>query len=99
MSTVVTLAEDLSPDFQAGTTTIGTAATQVLPIQIDVCKGVQLKADAGNSGVIHIGRSNVTTTDGMPLAAGEGLFIPVSDVTKITAIATAVSQKIYWLSV
>lgn len=99
MSTAVNLVEDLSPDFQVGVTVIGTTSSQVLPIEIDVCKGVQLKADPANTGIIHIGRSNVTASTGMPLAAGEGLFIPVSDVTKISAVASAAAQNLHWLTV
>lgn len=42
--------------------------------------GIEIKADVNNSGVVYIGDSNVTSTNGYPLAVissvGESVFIP-----------------------
>ena len=101
----VNIVEDLSPDFWTGSKAIGNGAiVQLFSADLPVQKGVQLKADATNAGIIYVGKSNVTAasadvTDGMPLAAGEGIFIPVKDITKIYMIASQAAQEIYWMAV
>jgi len=87
-----------------GRTVIGTSATQIITLMPDAIKGVQLKAGPTNTGVIYVGVSGVTAatavgTDGTPLSAGEGLFVPIKDVTLLYAIASAPAQDLYWLVV
>ncbi len=96
--------EAVQPFDHASVSSIGTTAVQLkstLP-GWPVRKGVQIKADAGNSGTVYIGLSDVTkgdvaATDGFPLAAGEGLFVPCNDITLIYAIGSASGQKVYYL--
>lgn len=66
--------------------------------------GFTIKAGTSNSGVVYVGvNSNVTAnssaaTDGVPLAAGESIFIPraiASDVTGIYCIGSAAGQKVF----
>src|SRR5687767_2707097 len=57
--------------------------------------GVLLKALTTNTGIVWVGDSGIDggTTDGFPLAAGESISIPVSDPSRIYAIATG-TQKL-----
>ena len=100
MSTTTDIAQDLSDDFNVGNTTVGTSAVQVIPVDLKNLKGVQLKAHADNAGVVYIGKEgSVAVAASFPLAAGEGLFIPVKDITKIWSIASEASQAIRWFAV
>lgn len=100
----VDIVEDLSSDFWTGSLAVGAAAVQLLPTPLPVQKGVQIKADAANTGIIYVGKLGVTAasadvTDGLPIAAGEGIFVPIKDVTKIYIISDTAAQESYWMAV
>ena len=83
---------------------IDTAAEQITATSFAAKKGVVVKADLANSGIIYIGNSDVTdgdtaATDGIPLSAGESLFVEVDNPNKLYAIGSAVNQKVYWMAV
>lgn len=64
--------------------------------------GVRLKADIANTGVVYVGKSDVTAgtvaaTDGYPLSAGEEVAIPIDDATKLYGRSSAGTNKIYVL--
>jgi len=88
-----------------GRTIIGTSAAQIITGNMpNSTKGIQLKAGPTNTGVVYVGRAGVTdgdtvATDGMPLQASEGIFVPIEDVTLLYAIASAASQDLYWFIV
>jgi|GEM_PF-1767258 len=80
---------------------IGAAVAPLTAAAVLATKGVQLRAADANSGVVYVGQSTLTAdtadaTDGYPLAAGETLFVPVNDASKIFLRATAESQKVFW---
>jgi hypothetical protein len=82
---------------------VGTTAVQLTTAAAHQSKGVQLKADAANSGTVYVGNSNVTAgttdaTDGFPLAGGEGLFVPVDDPSKVYVIGSAAGQNVFWFA-
>jgi len=105
MSLDTNLHEDVVDEFYHGRTVIDTSAAQVVAANVpNAVKGLQLKAGPTNSATIYIGKFWVTmsgpaSTDGLPLLAGEGLFVPVKDVSSIYAIATDVSQDLHWFMV
>ena len=104
MTKTVDLMEDLSPEFWTGSLAVGAAAVQLLPQKLAVLKGVQIKCDSTNTGLVYVGKSGVTaasadSTDGIELAAGEGIFIPIKDVTKIYIISDTAAQEVYWMAV
>lgn len=83
---------------------IDTAAEQITSTSFACKFGLTLKADATNTGILYIGNSDVTAgstaaTDGIPLAAGESITIPVTNSNIPYAIASANNQKIYWIGV
>jgi hypothetical protein len=83
---------------------VGTTAVALTTTSVTATKGVQLRAADANTGVVYVGKSTVTTdsadaTDGYPLAAGESLFVPVDDASKIYLRATAASQKVFWFAI
>lgn len=100
MAGIVTISEDLAPVFYVDNTTVGTSEVQVIPQALKILKGVQLKALSANSGIIYISNEGgASTSTGFPLSAGEGIFIPIKNVTKIRAISDTVSQSLRWLAI
>ena len=84
-------------EFHAGQMSVGTTPA-VLPHQ-RAYKGVRVKADASNTGVIYVGPSTVSASTGYPLAKGEEVLIAVEDPALVSVVADAGGQKIAWLSV
>jgi len=84
---------------------VDTAAEPLVSGSKRATRGVQLKAAAENSGTIYVGADSGVTagtldaTDGFPLAAGEGLFLPIDDAGKVFVIASANNQRVFWLAI
>lgn len=83
---------------------IDTAAEQITTTSMPAKKGVLVRADPDNTGILYLGNSDVTAesaaaTDGYPLYAGEAVFIEVNDANKIYAIASANNQACFFLVV
>lgn len=83
---------------------IGTSAVQLTATSIDCLRGVVIKAANANTGTLYVGNSDVTAdsadaTDGFELGSGESAFVEIDDVSKVYVIASAASQKAFWMSV
>ena len=80
---------------------IGTTAVQLTAVSSTITQGVQLKAANSNSGSIYIGslsgvtNGSIDATDGFELAAGESLFVPIDDPSKIYVIGSATGKKVF----
>lgn len=61
-------------------------------------KGVIVKALPGNTGIVYVGLTGVTTITGFPLEAGETVTIPVDDANKVYARADADNQGVAWIT-
>ncbi|HVU87345.1 MAG TPA: hypothetical protein VHD36_08485 [Pirellulales bacterium] len=86
------------------TSAIGTAAMALVATSVAATKGVQSRAADSNTATVYVGHANLTTdtsdaTDGFPLKAGEALFVPVNDASKIFVASTAANQKIFWFAI
>lgn len=83
---------------------VGAAAVQIVATKTRCFRGVQVKADSSNTGVVYVGNSDVTAgsaeaTDGFPLSAGQGLFVPVQDAATVYVVGSSAGQKVYWVTV
>lgn len=83
---------------------IDTTAEQITSTSFACKFGVTLTADASNTGILYIGNSDVTAgttaaTDGIPLAAGDSITLPVTNSNIPYAIGSANNQIIYWIAV
>ena len=83
---------------------IDTSAEQITSTSYPASVGVLFRADADNSGVIYLGNSDVTAgttaaTAGLPLSAGDAIFLQISNANLDYAIGSAVNQKIYFMVV
>lgn len=99
MANSVRISEDVSDKVIHGFTAVGGTAVQVASVGVMSQKGVQIKATSTNTHAVYIGRKGVTTANGFELAAGEGVFVPVADISTVYAIGGAAAQEIRWLVV
>lgn len=96
------LTKDTVPTFQYGQTDVGLAAAKIIEGKVRFAKGVLLRSPGSNdptpnTDIIWVGRANVTTSTGMPLAPGESLTLPVDNGDDLYAISTTASQRLAWL--
>lgn len=105
MSNPVNVQRDVAPEFVHGKKVIGTTAGQLTTFSRPSYKGVQLKADPDNTGLVYIGSTpgvtadSAVATDGFPLEAGDPLFLPIDDPSKIYVIGTDADQGIFWIMI
>ncbi len=93
---------------------IGGTALALLGAPALFLAGVQIKAAHANTGQVYVGLANTVTansaaaTDGYELSAGEEVFIPAAaladsaltiDAANIYVIASAASQKVFFIGV
>jgi hypothetical protein len=79
-----------------------TNATQATSTPTPLTKGVEIKAAAANTAEVYVGRSDLTTggtaaTDGFPLSAGERLFLPIDDLSKLYLRTGTATQNVLLL--
>jgi hypothetical protein len=96
-------ADNIVNTFETRSQIIGISATQLTGI-VDAVKGYQLKANASNTGVVYIGTAGVTAntspdTDGFPLSADQGLFLPLNNSGAIYAIASVPNCRLHVLNI
>ena len=96
----VNTAVAVSSAFKNGTETIGSAVGAITSVSHTCNKGVTLSVEFSNLGIIYVGYdSSVDSSNGFPLEAGDSMYIPIDNPTKIYCVATIASQKIYWLAI
>lgn len=83
---------------------VDATAEQLTTTSITAAHGVLVKAHRNNTGIVYVGNSDVTAetaaaTDGLPLEAGETLFVEVNNPNKLYVIASAANQKVHWFAV
>lgn len=88
------------------TTVKNLVQTTAMPITgvAEGTQGLQLKAGASNTGIIYIGKSTVTaktnqSTDGFPLSADQGFFVPINQTGVTYAIADGANQELFIFAV
>ncbi len=80
---VVSAAQATSPTTIAtAKKTVTTAGTQV-QFGNNACKAVSIKALAGNTGKIYVGKSDVASTDGYELSAGEAIEFAIDNTNRV----------------
>ena len=75
--------------FDAGTTTVATSGTEVqISNTTNKVRWIQVKALAANSGICYLGVSDVTTTNGYELSAGNTLELNFGEQGGTVAFST-----------
>ena len=92
--------------FDSGTTTVATSGTeQQLSNTANRVRWIKVKALAANSGISYFGVSDITTTNGYELSAGNEIEINFSDVGGTVAFSTfyvdvaSSGDKVSWVVV
>lgn len=86
-------------EFYAGADTVDTTAKKA-GIALPAARGVTIKADAANAGVVYVGHhTGVDAASGYALAAGESVEIAVDSLDKVYVIGSAATQAYSWLVV
>lgn len=94
------LGDDVTGSFVTGQRAVGTSGVALVASSTRATRGVQLKAAADNTGTVYVGESSsVSSSNGLSLAAGEGLLLKVDDAAKIFVIATEADQTVEYLVV
>lgn len=68
------------------------AASQTSPRRTP--QGFTVKALAANTGTVYLGASGVTSSTGYPLAAGESVYVPFDDPSRMFCVGSAASQVV-----
>lgn len=90
------LYNEVATSFAQAQTSVGTSAVQLA--SNTATKGVLVKAKNANTGIVYVGNSSdVTTSTGFELGAGEKVFVQVDDSNKIYCIASAASQSVTFM--
>ena len=82
-----------------GTVTITPVNTQnVLGALTTLLIGVTVKARAANTGIVYVGiKDGVNAAQGFPLAAGEQIFLPVSQLNNIWVSAATNNDVVSYI--
>lgn len=87
------------------TTTAGTLASFNTDNNDLTCtRGIQLKASTGNTAIITVGGSDVVASatvaniNGMPLAAGDTIFLEITHLSSLYAVAASGTQYLHWIA-
>lgn len=61
--------------------------------------GILVQASKANGGIVYVGAQGVTTTNGIALAAGESVFLPVSSPSRIFVVGSVAAQTVIGIGV
>lgn len=104
MGRKVFIGDKVACHINTGGQSVGTSLVALSSNDRKLDGGVQIVADAGNSGVVYVGvRKNLTagssnSLDGFPLSAGESVLLPVQKESEIQLISDSASQGVHFLS-
>lgn len=81
-----------------GTQTVSSAGTAVaIATSQTLSNGVTIKASASNTGVIYVGNSSVSSSNGLPLTAGESIPVAIDDLAKVYIDADVSGEGIEYI--
>ena len=83
-----------------GQTSIGISFVQMLSgASLVVYQGVQVKALNSNTANVYVGMlSGVSSSNGFELGAGEGVFVPTTNINSVYLVASSPTQKVSYMA-
>ena len=102
---MTSITDDNAGGFVTGRRTAGTSAAQLSQTSRALTRGVEIYADAANTGVVYIGNAATVTadanddTDGRPIPAGKSRFFVIDDLAKLYHKGSAAGQKFWFYGV
>jgi hypothetical protein len=61
--------------------------------------GLKVMALPSNTATIYIGPLGITTTTGFPMVAGNIVFLPIDDPSRLAAVSGTAGQGLAWIGV
>jgi hypothetical protein len=94
--------KDTAALFKHGQQNVGTEMVRIIEVNFTFLKYLLLRTPGANDPVpntnmIWIGGPGVTPNDGMPIAPGETLKLPLENGKRLYAVSTAADQKLAWI--
>ena len=81
-----------------GQKTVSSAGTaEALGASTSLESGIKIKALADNTGTIYVGDSDVDSSSGFELAAGEEVFIEIDDLAKVYVDASSSGDGVSYI--
>ena len=77
--------------------TVTTAGTRV-QIATNNAKSITVKATVANTGIIYVGNSGVTSSNGFPLASGDTVSIDISNTYVVWVDSSVSGETCRWIS-
>lgn len=96
---VITLATTEQPPTSVlhALATVTTAGTQV-QLATNTVRSVTIKATAANTGIIYVGASSVSSSDGFPLAAGDTVSLDIANTNLIWIDSSVNGETCSWIA-
>jgi hypothetical protein len=82
-----------------GKTTVTTAGTRVTLAGSTACKSVTIKALIANTGVIYVGNSSVSSSNGFALQAGDSVSLNITNLTTVNLDSSVNGEGVTYLGV
>jgi hypothetical protein len=85
--------------FDSGQKVLTESALQLTTDDVACQVGVTIRAHTTNNGYVYIGNSDVTTSTGYQLAAGQSVTINVNNVKNVYGVGSNNPQTVSWIAV
>lgn len=97
-SSVVVLEESATTVYN-GKTTVTTAGVRVVLASSTSVKSITIKAATTNTGLIYVGNSTVSSSNGFELASGDSISIDISNLNILYIDSSTNSQSVTYIAV
>lgn len=82
-----------------GQTTVTTAGSRVVLSASAACKSVTVKAFITNTGIIYVGNSSVSSSNGFRLSAGDTVSMDISNLNTVNIDSSVNGESVSYLGV
>jgi hypothetical protein len=81
-----------------GKTTVTTSGVRV-QLATNTVKAITIKASSDNTGVMYVGSTGVTVSNGFPLSAGESMSFDIVNTGAVWLDASMNNQSVVWFGI
>lgn len=85
--------------FTHGQVTVGTVTqVQLAATPRKLVRGIIVKSAKANTGLIYVGNSAVSTSNGYPLSADQSVQVSANDQSDVWVVSDAATQSVGWIA-
>lgn len=95
---IVNVAESAPTTVANNKNVVATAGTSV-QLPTNICKSIVIKGLSSNTGIIFVGNSTVSSTNGFQLSAGDIVALDINNTNVIWIDSTVNGEGVSWLSI